>query len=154
MHSCEHYLVIYNNKRLTSQLLCDLCFCSTVLRHFHIHRILGGASRMWTSNFLMGNGHTSHCDRFAGHIWRSKWYIKPPTLLCFCSIYIIYECSHGLQVGDSCFGVLQFLTLSQDRSGLVSTHIQLSSPVTGLDRPRGFQEVKVPRFYDNGTGWW
>jgi len=21
-------------------------------------------------------------------------------------------------------------------------------------RPRGFQEVKVPRFHDNGTGWW
>jgi len=21
-------------------------------------------------------------------------------------------------------------------------------------RPRGFQEVKVPRFRDNGTGWW
>jgi hypothetical protein len=30
----------------------------------------------------------------------------------------------------------------------------ISSPVTGLDRPRGFQEVKVPRFHDNGTGWW
>jgi len=29
-----------------------------------------------------------------------------------------------------------------------------SSPITGLDRPRGFQEVKVPRFHDNGTGWW
>jgi len=29
-----------------------------------------------------------------------------------------------------------------------------SSPVTGLDRSRGFQEVKVPRFRDNGTGWW
>ena len=29
-----------------------------------------------------------------------------------------------------------------------------SSPVTGLEWPRGFQEVKVPRFYDNGTGWW
>ena len=28
------------------------------------------------------------------------------------------------------------------------------TPVTGLDRPRGFQEVKVPRFRDNGTGWW
>ena len=23
-----------------------------------------------------------------------------------------------------------------------------------LDRPRGFQEVKAPRFRDNGTGWW
>jgi len=21
-------------------------------------------------------------------------------------------------------------------------------------RPKGFQEVKVPRFRDNGTGWW
>jgi len=29
-----------------------------------------------------------------------------------------------------------------------------SSPVTGLDRPRVFQEVKVPTFHDNGTGWW
>ena len=29
-----------------------------------------------------------------------------------------------------------------------------SSPVTGLEWPRGFQEVKVPRFNDNGTGWW
>jgi len=23
-----------------------------------------------------------------------------------------------------------------------------------MDRPTGFQEVKVPRFHDNGTGWW
>jgi len=29
----------------------------------------------------------------------------------------------------------------------------LSSPVTGLEWPRGFQEVKVPRLHDNGTGW-
>jgi hypothetical protein len=28
------------------------------------------------------------------------------------------------------------------------------SPVTGPEWPRGFQEVKVPRFHDNGTGWW
>jgi hypothetical protein len=30
----------------------------------------------------------------------------------------------------------------------------LSSPVTGLQWPRSFQEVTVPRFLDNGTGWW
>jgi hypothetical protein len=30
----------------------------------------------------------------------------------------------------------------------------LSSPVTGLVWPIGFQEVKVPRFHDNSTGWW
>jgi hypothetical protein len=29
-----------------------------------------------------------------------------------------------------------------------------SSPVTGLEWPRGFQEVKVPTYHDNGTGWW
>jgi hypothetical protein len=28
-----------------------------------------------------------------------------------------------------------------------------SSPVTGLEWLRGFQEVKVPRFLDNGTVW-
>jgi hypothetical protein len=32
--------------------------------------------------------------------------------------------------------------------------IRYSSPVTGLEWPRGFQEVKVPRFHDNGRGWW
>ena len=29
-----------------------------------------------------------------------------------------------------------------------------SRPITGLDRPRGFQEVKVPRFRDNGAESW
>jgi len=29
-----------------------------------------------------------------------------------------------------------------------------SSPVAGLEWLRGFQEVKAPRFHDNGTGWW
>ena len=29
-----------------------------------------------------------------------------------------------------------------------------NSPVTGLEWPRGFQEVEVPRFHDNGTGRW
>jgi len=27
------------------------------------------------------------------------------------------------------------------------------SPITGLEWPRGFQEVKFPIFRDNGTGW-
>jgi hypothetical protein len=30
----------------------------------------------------------------------------------------------------------------------------VSSPVSGLEWPRGFQEVKVPTLHDNGTGWW
>jgi len=32
--------------------------------------------------------------------------------------------------------------------------IIIISSVTGLEWPRGFQEVKVPRLHDNGTGWW
>ena len=28
------------------------------------------------------------------------------------------------------------------------------SPIRGLEWPRGFQEVKAPRFHDNGRGWW
>jgi hypothetical protein len=43
-----------------------------------------------------------------------------------------------------------FLTTAQYGGKVVS----LSSPVTGLEWPRGFQEVKVPRFLDNGTRWW
>jgi hypothetical protein len=42
------------------------------------------------------------------------------------------------------------LTTAQDGGKFVS----LSGPVTCMDRPRGFQEVKVPRFLNNGTGWW
>jgi len=33
-------------------------------------------------------------------------------------------------------------------------HTRYSSTITGLEWPRGFQEVKVPRLHDNGTGWW
>jgi hypothetical protein len=40
------------------------------------------------------------------------------------------------------------MTTAQDDGKVVS----LSSPFTGLEWPRRFQEVKVPRFHDNGTG--
>jgi hypothetical protein len=40
--------------------------------------------------------------------------------------------------------------MAQDGGKVVS----LSSPVTGLEWPRDFKEVKVPRFLDNITGWW
>jgi hypothetical protein len=43
-----------------------------------------------------------------------------------------------------------FLTKAQGGGKVVS----LSSHVTGLELPTGFQEVQVPRFLDNGTGWW
>jgi hypothetical protein len=43
--------------------------------------------------------------------------------------------------------------------GILERHLDLSeriwySPVTGLEWPRGFQEVRVPRLHDSGTGWW
>jgi hypothetical protein len=41
------------------------------------------------------------------------------------------------------------MTTAQDGVKVVS----LSSPVTGLEWPRVFQEFKVPRLHDNGTGW-
>ena len=31
---------------------------------------------------------------------------------------------------------------------------KVKQSLTGLEWPRGFQEIKVPRFHDNGTGWW
>jgi hypothetical protein len=34
----------------------------------------------------------------------------------------------------------------------IAVSVKKSSPVRGLEWPRGFQEVKVPRFRDNGTG--
>jgi len=40
-----------------------------------------------------------------------------------------------------------------------ASHVKVSgvsnnnNSVTGLEWPRGFQKVKVPRFHDNGTGW-
>jgi len=36
----------------------------------------------------------------------------------------------------------------------ILTPQNFSSPITGLEWPGGFREVKVPRFHDNGTGWW
>ena len=70
----------------------------------------------------------------------------------------------------NCFGGLselsrQFVNMTY-RSQIRNSNIRLdemaklvikllsSSPDTGLERPRGFQEVKAPRFHDNGTGWW
>jgi len=32
--------------------------------------------------------------------------------------------------------------------------VRYISSVTGLEWPRGFQEVTVPKLHDNGTGWW
>ena len=56
--------------------------------------------------------------------------------------------------------VPDFMTTAQDGGKVVSlTHRPPLPPghtpgTHFLEWPRGFQEVKVPRFHDNGTGWW
>jgi len=37
---------------------------------------------------------------------------------------------------------------------LYDVKVKEISPITGLEWVRGFQEVKVPIFHDDGTGWW
>ena len=51
-------------------------------------------------------------------------------------------------------GVVVVLVQWQYYNSSSSSSSKKSSPVTGLEWPRGFQDVKVPRFHDNGTGWW
>jgi len=33
-------------------------------------------------------------------------------------------------------------------------NVKVKQSATGLEWLRGLQKVKVPRFHDNGTGWW
>jgi hypothetical protein len=52
------------------------------------------------------------------------------------------------------FNVRRCMILFSIRSVyIIYENVVKSSPVTGLEWPRGFQEVKVPKFIDNGTGW-
>jgi len=60
------------------------------------------------------------------------------------TITITNECSVAASVYQRIF----------PRKITCSFYIRLSSPVTDLEWPRGFQEVKVPRLRDNGTGRW
>jgi len=47
-----------------------------------------------------------------------------------------------------------FMRLKYRTRNYVLCEWKKNSPVTGLEWPRGFQKVKVPRLHDNGTGWW
>ena len=57
-----------------------------------------------------------------------------------------------------CLYVLYIIRLEhfsfKDELSLVMIKMCIGLYVKSLDRPRGFQEVKAPRFCDNGTGWW
>jgi len=64
----------------------------------------------------------------------------------------------GAEPTASCRGLFRKLEIllvpCQYILSLMLFIIVKSSPVTGLEWPRGFQEGKVPRFHDNGTGRW
>ena len=36
----------------------------------------------------------------------------------------------------------------------IQVKVKIKQSRYSLEWPRGFQEVKVPRFHDNDTGWW
>ena len=38
--------------------------------------------------------------------------------------------------------------------GSVDSDIGKAVPLQAWSVPEGFEEVKVPRLHDNGTGWW
>ena len=63
---------------------------------------------------------------------------------------LIRHCHSMTRKAKARGGEKQSKTISM--TGLTTTG--KSSPVTGLEWPRGFQGVKVPRLHDNGTGWW
>ena len=53
-------------------------------------------------------------------------------------------------VEPNCTGNKNFNTVfTSSKPPLVTQIIRYSNPITGLDRPRGFHEVEVPRFQDN-----
>jgi hypothetical protein len=54
----------------------------------------------------------------------------------------------------SVFSTQYFSTLNMQAAGSSNKGKRYSSPVTGLEWPTVFQEVKVPRFLDNGIVWW
>jgi hypothetical protein len=60
------------------------------------------------------------------------------------------KCHRDISVREFGFYIVNIIT---KRLHIFSDDPKQSSPVTGLEWPRGFQEVKVPRFHDNGTGW-
>jgi len=49
---------------------------------------------------------------------------------------------------------MQIFFLYFKRAVLIKVKVKVNQSLTDPEWPRGFQEVKVPRLHDNGTGWW
>ena len=64
------------------------------------------------------------------------------------------EISVGFQIPCRTLILLIIGRSGKIHTGSIVDNVGKNSPVTGLEWPREFQEFKVPRFHDNGTGWW
>jgi hypothetical protein len=77
--------------------------------------------------------------------------------LIFCrrlaEIHVISHHQSSVWIDHWWYNHAPHLVFSSTALALVARISKVSSPVTGLKWPRGFQEVKVPRFHDSGTGW-
>jgi len=81
--------------------------------------------------------------------------------LCFTAVNCVFIMLYAAHV-NPLFETVQWLQKIQTYVNKVTPgnrkHVAVmfpySNPVTSLEWPRGFQEVKFPRFHDNSTGWW
>jgi hypothetical protein len=53
-----------------------------------------------------------------------------------------------------CIAEWKIITLAVNNNILKRLKVKESCPITGLNRPTGFQEVKAPRVLDIGTWRW
>jgi hypothetical protein len=101
----------------------------------------GNSDKYFTSFFVKSNTHLRVCpskhDRHCQH--------------CILYVNCKYILSHTILV--QYYQKLDVKICDKEILSYIIPH-RYSSPVTGLEWPRGFQEVKVPRFHDNSTGWW
>jgi len=69
--------------------------------------------------------------------------------VCKCVLYCCHRVTTQLQLTNIS---ISYHIISYIIYHIISAKCK-NSPVTVLEWPRGFQEVKVPRLHDNGTGW-
>jgi len=57
-------------------------------------------------------------------------------------------------LNNNSFSKINFVVTQVSGDDKIYGQVKVKQPLYSLEWPRGFQEVKVPRFHDNGTGWW
>ena len=99
-------------------------------------------------------------------MWRSRWrcVIKPAYTLSFLlsinifvwqnvpyflNVFLIYTHKIGSTITPASLTRFDYVYIYN-----ICFYVLWISPIRGLEWPRGFQEVKFPRFHDNSTGWW